>query len=118
MKPRISVAEDDIAISEALQLLLEDEGYEVEIMLQGEQVRKMHAPLPALLLLDVWMGGTDGREMCRHLKSQQATKHLPIILLSAHNEVAAMAKEAEANDFLLKPFNINELLALIEKYVS
>ncbi len=117
MKQRIIVAEDDLAMSEAMQLMLEFEDYEVEIMSRGAEVRQIDTPLPALLLLDIRLGGMDGREICRHLKSQQTTKHLPIILLSAQNEVKAMAKEAGADDFLEKPFSLDGLLNLVAKYM-
>jgi len=117
VKQRIIVAEDDLAMSEAMQLMLEFEDYEVEIMARGAEVRKIDTPLPALLLLDIRLGGMDGREICRHLKGQQTTKHLPIILLSAQNEVKAMAKEAGADDFLEKPFSLDGLLNLVAKYM-
>lgn len=118
MRKRIVVAEDDPGVSDALQMILEDAGYEVETMVHGIPVYQLHNPLPELLLLDIWLGGTDGRKICKFLKGQGTTQYLPIILLSAQKEIKAIAKEVGADDFLAKPFDIDELLALVAQYVG
>lgn len=118
MTRRIVVAEDDPGVSDALQMILEDAGYEVEIMVDGTLVYQLHHPLPELLLLDIWLSGTDGREICKFLKSQETTQHLPIILLSAQKGIQAIARQVGADNFLAKPFQLDELLALVEQYMA
>lgn len=118
MRKQIVVAEDDSGISDVLQMILEDVGYEVQIMLTGTQVSQLRDPLPGLLLLDIWLGDTDGREICKFLKSQTTTQHLPVILLSAQKGIRAIAKEVGADNFLAKPFEMDALLALVERYMS
>ncbi len=118
MKKRIVIAEDDPGVSDSLQMILEDAGYEVETMLNGTQVYQLGLPLPGLLLLDIWLSGTDGREICKFLKSQGTTQHLPIILLSAQRGIQAIAKEVEADNYLAKPFEIDALLALVAQYMG
>ncbi len=118
MRKRIVIAEDDPGVSDALQMILEEEGYEVETMVHGTPVYQLHNPLPGLLLLDIWLGGTDGREICKFLKSQGTTQHLPIILLSAQRGIQAIAREVGADNFLAKPFEINKLLALVAQYMD
>lgn len=118
MKKRIVVAEDDTGISDVLQMILEDVGYEVQIMLSGTQVYQLRPPLPELLLLDIWLGGADGREICKFLKSQATTSHLPVILLSAQKGIRAIAKEVGADNYLAKPFEMDALLALVEQYIG
>lgn len=86
MRKRILVVDDDAAIGEVLQLMLEDAGYEVEIQTDGQSAQQMIEPFPDLLFLDIRVSGADGRAICRHLKSQPATRHIPIILLSAHQD--------------------------------
>jgi CheY-like chemotaxis protein len=117
-KKRILVADDDPAILDSIQIMLEDAGYEVDISIDGETIYKMEKDYPDLLFLDIWMSGMDGREICRHLKAQESTQDIPIIMISANRDTAKMAKEAGAEDFLEKPFEMEDLLKMAEKYLS
>jgi DNA-binding response OmpR family regulator len=116
-KKKILIADDDEGIVDALQLFLEDEGYEVEIVTDGATLRDFPHGLPDLLLLDIWMSGWNGRDICISLKSHQATKHLPIILVSANKDTKKVASEAGADDFIVKPFDLDDLLHKIEQYI-
>jgi DNA-binding response OmpR family regulator len=115
MRKRILVAEDDPGLGEMLHEMLSDAGYEVEIQSDGHAVQHMAEPLPDLLFLDIRLSGTDGRTICRQLKSQEATHRLPIIMLSALKDTRQLAREAGADDFLAKPFEMADLLALAAK---
>ncbi len=116
-KKRILVADDDPAILDSVKMLLEDEGYIVEVTANGETVKKLQNDLPNLLILDIWMSGIDGRTICRYLKQSDSTKHVPIIMFSANKDTALHAKESGANDFLEKPFEIDELLGKVKKNI-
>ncbi|HEU5375545.1 MAG TPA: response regulator [Ktedonobacteraceae bacterium] len=83
MRKTILVVEDDAAIGEVLHLMLLDAGYVVELQMDGQTTLQMAEPFPDLLFLDIRLSGTDGRAMCQHLKGPPATRHIPIILLSA-----------------------------------
>lgn len=118
MPKRILVADDDPGIGDILYLMLEDAGYDVEIIADGREVELLQEPLPDLLILDIWLSGIDGQTICRTLKSREATHALPIVLLSAHKETRQIASEAGADDFLTKPFEMEDLLALVAKYLG
>jgi DNA-binding response OmpR family regulator len=118
MKKKILVADDDAAIVDAIQLILEDADYTVETTLNGEDVLKMEDNFPHLILLDIWMSGQDGRTICKYLKKQKLTRHIPIIMISANRDTSQIAKTAGADDFITKPFEIDELLKKVKKYVS
>jgi CheY-like chemotaxis protein len=118
MGKKILVADDDPAIVEATTLILEEFGYEVESTVDGETIYKMEKEYPDLLLLDIWMSGQDGREICRYLKKAMLTKHIPIIMISASRDIKQSAKEAGADDFLAKPFNMEELIDKIESHIG
>lgn len=118
MPKRILIADDDPGIGDMLQLMLEEVGYNVEIEVHGQAVQHMQEPFPDLLFLDIRLAGTDGRTICRYLKSQEATRALPIILLSAHKDTRQMAREVGADAFLTKPFEMEDLLALVQKYLG
>jgi DNA-binding response OmpR family regulator len=116
-RKKILIADDDAGILDALTLFLEEVGYEVEATDDGAVLRTFPDGMPDLLLLDIWMSGWNGRDICHHLKSQEATRHLPVILMSANRDTAIIAREVRADDFLAKPFDLDALLEKIEQYV-
>ena len=118
MRKKILVAEDDPDIGDMLQLMLEDRGYAVEIQMDGHCVQEMQEPFPDLLFLDIRLSGTDGRIICQQLKGNPATHHIPIILLSAQNWMQDMTRDAGADTFLAKPFEMEDLLALVTHYLG
>ena len=115
---KIMIADDDPAIVDALQLLLTDEGYDVTYTCDGETVPMMKSHFPDLLLLDIWMSGVNGGDVCKQLKQQEQTRDIPVIMISANRDTEAIAKASGAEDFLLKPFDIDELLQKIDKYLK
>jgi CheY-like chemotaxis protein len=117
-KKKIMVAEDDIDILEAMQIMLEDAGYEVITTPDGQIVQDMMGNLPDVLLLDIWMSGMDGTAICQHLKSQPRTQHIPVILCSANKDTEKLAKECGADDFITKPFEMMDFLRKVKKYTG
>jgi DNA-binding response OmpR family regulator len=115
LKPKkIMIADDDPGIVDAVEMLLEFEGYEVISTVDGSTVLDMKDNLPDLLLLDIWMSGEDGRDICKRLKQGPLTKNIPVIMVSASRDIEESALEAGADDFLAKPFEMNDLLKKIE----
>ena len=115
---KIIVADDDPAICDALQYMLEDEGYEVKTTVNGATIYEMEKEFPDLLLLDIWMSGQDGREICRYLKKKELTKDIPIIMISAGRDIAESALESGADAFIEKPFGMDELLEKVAKFTK
>lgn len=116
---RLLVVDDEPDILEFLQIILEEEGYEVVTSDKGEYLEQLHnGGLPHLILVDVLLSGKDGREIVKFLKSQEETKHIPIIMFSAHPSAAETARQAGADDFLAKPFDIDVLLARIAHFFA
>lgn len=118
MNKKILIADDDPAILDSLQLLLEEEGYTVETTISGQTIQRMNEHLPDLLLLDIWMSGVDGRDICRELKTKEHTKKIPVIMVSANKDAKAIAKSSGADDFIAKPFQMEELFAKVSKYLG
>ena len=117
-KKKILVADDNPAILDALKIMLEEEGYAVETTVDGASALDMKGPLPDLLLLDIWMSGVDGRDICKRLKGAAATKHIPVIMVSAAKDTEQIAKDSGADYFISKPFQMEDLLAIVAKYVN
>jgi DNA-binding response OmpR family regulator len=117
-KKKILVVDDEPDILEFLQIILQDEGYTVTTTDKGEYVEKLHdGGLPDLILLDVLLSGKDGRDIVKHLKSQDETRHIPVIMFSAHPSAEETARACGAEDFVAKPFEIDVLLAKIASYL-
>ncbi len=119
MKGKILVVDDDKGITEAFQAVLQSEDYEVKIALSAEGVLKVIEKFkPDLILLDVLLSGRDGREVCLELKKNEQTKKIPVVIVSAHPSAKSSLKSAGADDFLAKPFELDELLSMVTKYVK
>lgn len=120
MQKKILVVDDDPDILDAIQFLLEEKGYGVKTMAQGTSVEallKQKSGLPNLIILDILLSGKDGRNITKKLKSAKITKHIPIIMISAHLHAEQSVRESGADDFLPKPFDINMLLGKVSQYL-
>jgi CheY-like chemotaxis protein len=114
---KIMIADDDPGILDAIGVMLEYEGYEVKSTPNGATLLTMEDEFPDLLLLDIWMSGVDGRDICKYLKQKESTRSIPIVLISASKDIERSAMDAGADDFLAKPFEIDDLLEKIERHV-
>ncbi len=117
-KKKILIADDDPAILEVLTIFLEDVGYEVDTTYDGHTLQAFEHGYPDVLLLDIWMSGVNGRDLCRILKSQEETRNIPILLISANRDMERIARDAGADDFIAKPFDLDKLLRKIERLLS
>jgi CheY-like chemotaxis protein len=115
----VLVIDDDESILDAICLLLEDSGYVVETLSHGnDTITAVEKIRPLMILLDVLMSGSDGREICQNLKKNELTKDIPIVMLSAHPGVAKKITEVGADGFLSKPFEVDELLSIVQKFIT
>ena len=117
-KKKILVADDDPGIVDAMQILLEDEGYEVLTTMDGENVVQMFDQKPDLVFLDIWMSGVNGNTVCQKLKADENTKHVPVIMFSANRDTEQIATQCGADGFLSKPFEVKELIEIVHKYLG
>jgi two-component system, OmpR family, alkaline phosphatase synthesis response regulator PhoP len=112
----ILVVEDEQDIQELVRYNLTKEGYRVQIVGSGEEaLRAVRCESPGLVLLDLMLPGVDGLEVVRQLKSDPATRALPIIILTAKGEEADVVSGLEigADDYVPKPFSPRVLIARI-----
>jgi len=113
---KIVVVEDEPAIAELIAINLKHAGHQVTLAATAEQARfEIDGELPDLVVLDWMLPGQSGLALARHWRSDERTRELPIIMLTARGEegdkIAGL--DAGADDYLTKPFSTNELMARI-----
>ncbi len=116
MTPRVMIAEDEEALALMLRYNLEAEGYAVDTVERGDDAEtRLRESVPDLLLLDWMLPGISGIELCRRLRSRDATRGLPIIMLTARGEETERVRglATGADDYVVKPFSVPELMARI-----
>ena len=120
-KPRILVVEDDFDISNMLKIYFSGQEFEVEIASRGSEVlEKTRQGLPHLIVLDIMLPDIDGYEVCRLLRTNTRTSHIPIIFLTQKDERSDKLQGLElgADDYITKPFDIEELKLRIQNAIS
>jgi two-component system phosphate regulon response regulator PhoB len=121
MAKKILVIEDDKDIRDTIVYILEEEKYEV-ISSGDSRILKNVADInPHLILMDNWLtewkSDANGQQLSKQLKTTPATSHIPVIIISAVSNIKEIAEEGLADSYLKKPFNVNDLIALVGKFV-
>ena len=117
---RILIVDDEPAIVRALSSILRARNFLVSTASGGvEGLEKARSERPDLILLDVLMSDINGYDVCRQLKSDRATKNVPVIMISANggSKSVLKARTAGANDYIVKPFNLPTLLSKLRKFL-
>lgn len=117
MQRRILVVEDEQPIREMLAFILSQQGYQaVEAADLAAAQQQLREPYPELILLDWMLPGGSGVNWCKQLKREEATRHIPVIMLTARIEEDDKVRglEAGADDYVAKPFSPKELMARIK----
>lgn len=113
---KILVAEDDQAIAEVVELILQNDGHEV---LKVDNEKSLFSSLsqnPQLILLDISLGGSNGGEITKKIKKDTNYSLIPLIIVSANSDTEMIAHNSGADGFLLKPFDMDDLLNLVASY--
>ena len=117
VKRTILVVEDEKDIRDLLRFHLEQEGYTVREADSGEAaLAQVAAERPAMIVLDLMLPGTDGLEVCRRLRTAEATRAVPVIMLTARAAEVdrVLGLELGADDYMTKPFSPRELVARVK----
>jgi len=117
LSDRILVVDDEKDLVELVKYNLEKEGFEVAVAYDGEgAIATGEREIPSLIVLDIMLPNIDGLEVCRRLKRNPVTAHIPIIMLTAKGEEAdrVVGLELGADDYVVKPFSVRELIARVK----
>lgn len=120
--PSILVIEDDEHIAQLLKFLLERQHYRVDLAADGRAARlhiENSKSVPSLILLDVMLPYLDGFELVRMARAREDWQDVPIVMLTAKSmeRDIVRALDAGANDYIVKPFQPNELLARLRRFL-
>ncbi len=116
MGARILVVEDEEALATLLRYNLEAEGYDVEVVMRGDEAdTRLKERLPDLIVLDWMLPGLSGIELCRRLRARPQTRQMPVIMLTARGEESERVRglATGADDYIVKPFSVPELQARV-----
>jgi len=105
----IIIVEDNPSIMETMTIILKSGGYSVTGFFDASLILANDYVVPDIFIIDKLLHGFDGLELCRHLKKQEATKDIPILMISANPGITDLARNAGADDALEKPFKMVEL---------
>jgi len=116
MSKKILAVDDDSDILDVIRIILEEEGYEVFTLANAKHVFDVVKENdPDLILLDVMLGGLDGRDICKALKAHDSFKQIPVVMISAsHNLDNLLSSPGAPNNFLAKPFDIDRLVEMVK----
>lgn len=118
MKNKILLVEDTFTILKMAEFRLKKADFEVITAQSGEgALEAVNKDRPDLILLDYGLPGIDGGEVCRRLKSDERFKAIPVIIFTATVENLKTVKEFGADDGIVKPYEPEELIAKIKKYL-
>src|SRR6185312_7972085 len=115
MNKKILILDDDIDILQICTIVLKKKGFDVRTLNTSNQVRSYH---PDVILMDNWIPGPGGIEATRLLKQDAATQDIPVIFFSANSNVTQLARDAHADYFLQKPFDITELEGIVQMAIN
>jgi DNA-binding response OmpR family regulator len=118
MNKKILIVEDDAFIVEALSMVLSEQGYEVASSMDGEIFSEPGFEHPNLILLDIRLSGKDRRDLCKWVKEHPDFKHIPVILVSGNRDIEDIHRECGADDYIVKPFDLTDLLNKVCLYCN
>ncbi len=120
-KARLLVVEDDHDISQMLNIYFTGLGYDVDVAPRGEEaLDKTRQIMPHLIVLDIMLPDIDGYEVCRRLRTNTRTSHIPVIFLTQKDERSDKLQGLElgADDYITKPFDIEELRLRVQNAIA
>ena len=115
---KIMIIDDDPAIQDSVSLIFSKADFEVTICPNGNDVLAGNFEIPDIFIIDKQLPGIDGLEICKHLKSQEATRNVPVIMMSASPAISEYSKLAGAEDFIEKPYSVTQMRGLVIKHTA
>ena len=118
-KEKILIVDDDSGIGEMLQTLLEFYGFEVVVTEKPEETEQLIEKNGIdLVMLDMLISGVNGTDVCARLRQNDSTRETPVLMMSALHDAGPRCKKAGADDFIAKPFEMEDLVKTINRLLE
>ena len=118
-KTKILVLDDDTDIGTMIKMMLEYKGYAVTVSERADQAAEvLQNNGVSLIIMDMLLSGVNGTDLCDELKKNTATSHIPVIMISAHPNAKEICLKAGADEFISKPFDMQDILAKIDRLIN
>lgn len=122
MAKKILVIEDDTDVRDTIVYILEHENYEVIASADAKILKSINSLKPDVVIMDNWLtewkSDANGQELSKALKTNPATSHIPVIIISAVSNVKEIAEAGLADAYLHKPFHMDEFLEMVKKFAK
>lgn len=115
---KVLVVDDSPAIVDSIEMMLDFEGFEIEKFYKGSDMLKTLSSesKPDVILMDMWLSGEDGRDICREIKADENLKDIPVLIMSASRGLEQSALDAGADAFIAKPFDLGDMVDRLKTY--
>jgi len=117
-KEKILVLDDDPDIGTMIKMMLEYKGYSVTVSDRAEQANEiLRTDAVDLIIMDMLLSGVNGTDLCSELKKDSSLAHTPVIMISAHPNAKEICLQAGADEFISKPFDMQDILSKIDHLI-
>ncbi len=117
-KPTVLIVEDNVDLADATRRYLEIKRFKVLISNGKDLQQILSEHQPDIIILDIFLGSLNGRDICKSLKENEQTKTIPVIMLSAHEKLSKAYDDNCADGYIMKPFALDELLEEIQSLIK
>jgi len=118
-KEKILVLDDDPDIGTMIKMMLEYKGYSVTVSDRAEQANEiLKTDAVDLIIMDMLLSGVNGTDLCSELKKDSSLAHTPVIMISAHPNAKEICLQAGADEFISKPFDMQDILSKIDHLIQ
>src|ERR1700744_4796361 len=121
-RKKMLVIEDDKDIRDTIVYILEEENYDILASEDSKILKSIDKHKPDLVLLDNWLtdwkSDANGQQLSKELKTNPATQHIPVIIISAVSNIKEIAEAGMADGYLRKPFDLGELVDIVKKHIN
>ena len=115
---KVLIVEDDLDIQDIFKIIFQSYGYQVECIADAESLVERKGSFADVVILDKQLPSMSGVDACKQLKAREDTRSIPVILISATSGVEEAARQAGADDYLEKPFNMHVILKKVSALVN
>ena len=117
---KVLVVDDSPAIVDSIEMMLDFEGFQIGKFYKGSDMLKTldSQSKPNVILMDMWLSGEDGRDICKVIKSDENLRDIPVLIMSASRGLEQSALDAGAGPFIAKPFDLGDMVDRIKYYAK